>query len=161
MPVISRPPDFSVCRHYLDHLNYVIQDLGLDFVFAHADEDVYSRLVQIIWKHGDLYKKIIVMMGGFHQLLVRQRLIFKRHGLMGYKDWMVDAGTIAAGSVEKVFKGKHYDRCMRVLKECFDALVQFFVDDCAQGYEAFDPDLLRCLRELRKKPTSAAVKFYS
>ena len=65
MPVITQPPNFSMCKHYLDTLNDIVYDLGLNHIFAHADEDVYSKLVQIIWKHCSQYKNIIVLMGGF------------------------------------------------------------------------------------------------
>ena len=44
---------------------------------------------------------------------------------MGYKEWFVDCGTISPGSVNNAFEGNHYYRCMRLLKEAFDALVQF------------------------------------
>ena len=63
-------------------------------------------------------------MGGFHQLRVRQRLIFKPHAIMGYKEWFMDSGTISPGSVDNAFGGNHYYRCMRLLKEVFDAFVQ-------------------------------------
>ena len=77
MPVISQPPKHDVCKYYLDILNGVIKDLGLNHIFIHADQDVYAKLVQITWKHGDLYKKHIVLFGNFHVLKVRQRSIYK------------------------------------------------------------------------------------
>ena len=127
-------------------------------MFAHADEDVYSKLVQIIWKHGSQYKNIIVLMGGFHQLRVRQRLIYKRRSCMGYKDWFIDSGTISAGSADQAFQGKHYYRCMRVLKEAFDALVQFHAEDITKNYKAMDEELLVNLVALRQNPSSTLVE---
>ncbi len=157
MPVITESPNFSVCKNYLDVLRDIIEDLGLEFIFAHADEDVYAKLVQIIWKNGNHYKKVIVMMGGFHQLRVRQRLIYKRHACMGYKDWHIDSSTIAPGSADQAFSGKHYYRCMRVLKESFDALVQFFAETTTNNYTDMESELLQRLTDLRLEPTPGAV----
>ena len=81
-------------------------------------------MVQIIWKHGEVYKKVIPFMGAFHQLLVLQTMIYKRHGCVGYKKWFVDAKIIASGSADKAVEGRHYYRFMRVHKEAFDAIVQ-------------------------------------
>ncbi|XP_057316865.1 uncharacterized protein LOC130657893 [Hydractinia symbiolongicarpus] len=158
MPVINQPPDISVCKNYLDTLKHVMDDLGLKHIFAHADEEVYARLVQIIWKNSDLYKNIIVLMGGFHQLRVRQRLIFKRHSCIGYKDWFVDAGTISAGSVDQAFGGKHYYRCMRILKESFAALVQYRTEQLRDNYASLSDGLRESLKSLRENPSTEALE---
>ena len=41
---------------------------------------------------------IIPLMGGFHQLRVFQKILFKRHSVIGYGDWFWDSGVIADGS---------------------------------------------------------------
>ena len=43
-------------------------------------------------------------MGGFHQMQVFQRILFKRNNCLGLQDWFVDSGTIATGSTSQVFK---------------------------------------------------------
>ena len=76
-------------------------------IFVHSDEAVYSKLCDILWKNRELYWKIVLLMGGFHQLRVMQRLIYKRHDSKGYKQWCKDAGTIAGGSADQAFEGRH------------------------------------------------------
>ena len=98
-------------------INRIITDLELNHIFVHADEEVYARLTHIIWKHGDIYKKIFIIMGGFHQLHVRQKTLCKRHGYLGYKEWFVDAGIIAPGSVERAFSGYHYYRYLLYIEK--------------------------------------------
>ena len=66
-------------------------------------------------ENDHLYKKIKPLMGGFHQIRVRQRLISKRHGDVGYQRWFVEAGVIKENSAKQSFEGKHYYRCMRLL----------------------------------------------
>ena len=46
-------------------------------------------------------------MGGFHQFRVMQRLPYKRHFPKGYKEWRVNAKTIAGGSIDQTFEGRH------------------------------------------------------
>ena len=55
-----------------------MKELGLDHIFAHADELVYSKLVHILWKFLDIYDSV-VLMGRFHQLKVGQKQIYKRY----------------------------------------------------------------------------------
>ena len=44
-------------------------------------------------------------MGGFYQLRVKQRLLFKRYSFRGMKQWCVDAETIADGPADQAFEG--------------------------------------------------------
>ena len=103
----------------------MINDLGISHVYIHIDEMVYSKLCHIIWKNPELYKCIVILMAGFQQLRVKQRLIYKCFNCIGIKDWCVDAEVIAPSSAAQAMEGGHYYRCMRLHKECFDALVQF------------------------------------
>ena len=79
LPVTPHPPSYPVCKKYLDFMLQVIVDLELPYIFIHSDDDVYSKLCHLLWKYPDLYQKIILLMGGFHQLRVRQKILYKRH----------------------------------------------------------------------------------
>ena len=103
----------------------MINDLEISHSYVHADEMVYSKWCHIVWKNPELYKYIVILMGGFHQLRVKQRLIYKDFNCIGIKDWCVEDGMIAPGSAAQAMEGRHYYRCMCLHKECFDALVQF------------------------------------
>jgi hypothetical protein len=87
-------------------------------------------------------------MGGFHQLRVLQRIIYKRHACKGYQSWWVDAGTIAFGSSENAFNGGHYYRNMRLHKGSFNALVQFRAEKITSGFREIDPNLKLKLQQL-------------
>ena len=97
LPVIPQAPDYGVLMEYLKFLLETTEDLNIQRIYVHADEAVYSKLLQLIWKHGKFDKKIIPLMGGFHQLLVLQKIIYKRHACIGYKKWFVDSKIIASG----------------------------------------------------------------
>ena len=114
-------------------------------IFAHADEQVYARVLHLVWKHKDEYANIIPLMAGFHQLRVFQKLLFKRHHCKGYRDWFVDAGIIAGGSTNQAIEGRHYFRSMRLHKEGFCALVQSRVEDLTCNYKSIDQELIEQL----------------
>ena len=63
-------------------------------------------------------------MGGFHQIRVKQRLIYKSSNCIGTKECCIDAGIIAPGSAAQAIEGHHYYRCMHLYKEYLDILVQ-------------------------------------
>lgn len=150
-------PDYPVCKEYLDCLLGMIADLEIPHIFVHADEMVYAKLYHIIWKNPDLYRKIKVLMGGFHQLRVCQRLIHKRHAAKGYKQWWVDAEIIASGSADKAIEGGHYYRCMLAHKETFDALVQYFVQESTNNLSTVEKTLKENLISLRKCPSPTTL----
>ena len=77
LPVSPHPPEYPICKEYMDFLLDVMEELEIPFIFAHSDELVYSKLCDILWKNPDLYSKIILLMGGFHQLRVMQRILYK------------------------------------------------------------------------------------
>ena len=77
-------------------------------------------------------------MGFFHQLRVRQKLIYKRHDYKGYGNWFVHAGVIAKGSVDATTESRYYYRCTRIHKESFAAFVQFRVEAITDNYVNMD-----------------------
>ena len=114
LPANENPPEHGVCKEYLDYILDVMKVLEIKSVFVHADEQVYARIVQLIWKYKDRFQNVIPLMGGFHQLRVFQRVLYKQHGVYGYQAWYADAGVIAEGSAEQAFKGGNYYRSMRI-----------------------------------------------
>ena len=46
MPVIGQPSKYDMCKKYLDDIKKIAQDLELEHIFGHADEDVYARLIE-------------------------------------------------------------------------------------------------------------------
>ena len=81
-PTIPKSPVYPVCKTYLDFLVDTIEVLELPYVFVYTHEQVYARILHIIWKHRDLYSKIISIISGFHQMRVFQRVLFKRYNCL-------------------------------------------------------------------------------
>ena len=43
-PVTPHPPEYPVCKEYLDFLLDLIEELEIPFMYVHSDELVYSKL---------------------------------------------------------------------------------------------------------------------
>ncbi len=157
IPVSPAPPEYPICKEYLDFLLDLIESLEIPYVIAHSDEAVYSKLCHLLWKNPDLYKNIFLMMGGFHQLRLRQKLLYKRYSCRGYKEWWVESGVIAAGSADQAFEGRNYYRCMRLHKECFDALMQHRIMEVTCSHTNMDSDLMAAVQMLRKDPNAMTL----
>ena len=100
-PITPAPPEYPICKTYLYFLLDMIEELHNPRIFVHSDEAVCSKLCHILWKNTELYKDVILLMGGFHQLRDMQKIIYKKYHCTDMRQWCFDAGTIAKGSSEK------------------------------------------------------------
>ena len=131
----------------------MMKELDLEHIFAHADEQVYARLAPILWNYPERYKNVVILMGGFHQLRVRQNTIHKRYACLAFKTWFVDAGVISEGSADMALEGRHYCRNMRLIKESFNALIQHRVKSLTEDFACVNNELLDNLQRLRGNPS--------
>ena len=119
MPVIPQPVnDHAVLKAYLHFLLETPDNLEIKHIFCHCDEAAYSKLLQIIWNHGDLFKRVIPILGSFHQLMCFQQIMYKRSACLGIST-----------AAQKAVQGLHYNTTTRVYKEIFDAIVQLRTED--------------------------------
>ena len=106
LPTIRKSPRYPVRKIYLHFLVDIIEVLKLPYIFVQAYEQVHAWILHIIWKHRDIYSKIVPIMAGFLQMFVFQRVLFKRYYCLGLRDWFVDSGITAARSVSQAFEGR-------------------------------------------------------
>ena len=60
MPIIPESvTDFTVLKSYLCFLVETTENLEVKHIFSHCDEAIYSKLLQIIWRHDDEFSKVI------------------------------------------------------------------------------------------------------
>ena len=76
LPVIPQPPSDSVCKYYLDFLLDLKSDLEINHIFCHSDQDIFSKISQIVWKDKNYYS-VINLTGGFHILLVKLKILYR------------------------------------------------------------------------------------
>ena len=104
----------------MDMILQIADDLQLDYIFAHADGAINSKMLIISWLQQDRYDKIIPLMSGFHTILVNLKVLYKKYWCLGFSDWWVDAKAIAEGSVAQAIEGRHYARSVRLHKQGFE-----------------------------------------
>ena len=104
-------------KWYMDMIMDIVHYRELDYIFAHADEAINSKMLITSWLNQDDYDKFIPLMGGFYTILVILKILFKKYGCLVFKDWWVDGGAIA-------FEGRHYARSVPLHRQSFEALVK-------------------------------------
>ena len=123
-PVIPQPPSDSVCKYYLDFLLDLKSDLEINCILCHSDQDVFYKISQIIWKDTK-YDSVINIMGGFHILLVKLKMLYNKCKLFGLQQWLLKSKIMAEGLVNQVAEGKHYSRAVRLHKQSLECLLKF------------------------------------
>jgi hypothetical protein len=80
--------------------------------------------MDIYWKHKDMFKNLIIMLGGFHLLMMLFGVIGARFGDAGLREVAIQSDLVAGGSIDSVLSGKIYDRAGRLHKIVYEALMK-------------------------------------
>ena len=138
---------------YRQFLLQTVETLELKNTIAHCDEAVYSKLLHIILSKVDT-KSITQLLGGFHELMTGQKILYVKHGCVGFDKWFSSSGILNSElAAEKAFSGRLYKSGNRVLKESFDAIVQMRTEGLTNNYKNVEPKLLQSLLSIIKEPT--------
>ena len=101
--------------------------LKLNAVVCVFDQAFYAKAMEVYWKHKDLFAGLVIMMGGFHLLLMLLGVIGDRFGDAGLRELAVQSDVVAEGSVDKAMKGKQYNRAVRLHKCVYEALMRLLL----------------------------------
>ena len=96
--------------------------LQLKSIVVVLDQALYAKATEIVWKHPDIFKGIILRMGEFHTICTLLSILGKRFRDAGLKDIFIESGVIAEGSVSGVLDGRRYKRSVRFHKLMYEAL---------------------------------------
>ena len=86
------------------------------------DQAVYCKALEIRWKHSDKFSNVVLRLGAFQICNTFLAVLGKRFGEAGLQDLLVESGVVAAGSVQAVLDGRHYNRGIRAHKLVWEAL---------------------------------------
>ena len=103
--------------------------LQLKTVACVFDQAFYAKAAEVYWKHKEVFKGLLLMMGGFHLLMMLMGVIGNRFGDAGLKEIAVESDIVAEGSIDKVLSGKHYNRAVRLHKITYEGMMQVLVDE--------------------------------
>ena len=90
--------------------------LGLKAVACVFDQSFCAKAMEVFWKNKEIFRNLVIMMGGFHLLMMLLGIIGNRFGDAGFIELAVESDVVAGGSVEKVLTGKNYNRVVRMHK---------------------------------------------
>ena len=152
MPVTPQPvSDYNVLNAYLLLLVGTTENLEIQHIFRFCDKAVCSKLLHIIRNNRDEFKKVIPIMGRFHQLLCLQKVIYERYACLGLETWITGARTTKpVSAAEKTVQGLHYNTATPADKEIFDAIVHMQNQNIENNYNSIDEVLKQNLVKLTK-----------
>ena len=82
----------------------------------------YAKAAELQWKNGELFGDTVLMLGGFHLLMMFMGILGVRFGDAGLTGIAVQSGVIGGGSIDRALEGKHYNRAIRMHKVIYEAL---------------------------------------
>ena len=86
--------------------------LKLKAVVCVFDQAFYAKAAEIFWRHRDMFENLVIMIGGFHLLMMLLGVICIRFSDAGLREIAIQSEAVAEGSIEKVLEGKNYNRAV-------------------------------------------------
>lgn len=124
IPMINAPAtELSTVLEIPDQAEQIRQELKLQQIITTMDQAQYAKASEILWKHSDLYKHIIIRMGTFHTILTVLAILGGGFLDAGLRDIYIDSGLVVQGSVMGLVEGKAYNRAVRVHKSIYEGLL--------------------------------------
>ena len=145
----SSPTELSTVFMLLQRSIAVADQLQQSDVVVVLDQAVYAKAAEIIWKHHNIFSRVVLRMGGFHIAMIFLAVIGKRFGDAGLQDVLIESGIVGSNAVSGVLSGKHYNRALRCHKAMVEALLrmQWRAFECWLALEDVVPNLLSEVRQ--------------
>ena len=117
----------------------LLKQLKQKYLFVSCDYGVYHIARHIKFEHPELFKFIILILGGFHTIKVIQGCIGKYLKQSGAEEIFNQTRLFGANTVEQVLSGSDYNRSMKGLSYIYEALTRlqlksFFVPEKMDKY---------------------------
>ena len=81
----------------------MVDDLKSNCIFLCANEAVYCKMMMIKRLNQEQYDKIIPLLGGFHMLLVKLKILHKTCGVLGLKEQDLLIKQMKGGTISEVY----------------------------------------------------------
>ena len=149
LPTINAPAtEMATVSEILNRSKNIMKDLHLQNVVLVFDQALYAKVAEILWKHKELYKGIIIRMGTFHTMCNLLSILGKRFQDAGLCDLCIESGIIAQGSVGAVMEGRQYNRAVRIHKYVYEALRRLAWRGFASWLDQVHPDKKNHLEQI-------------
>ena len=72
------------------------------------------KALEIIWNEKEKYRDFIVQIGVFHTISAYFNILGKKMDGSGFNEVLFESSICTSGSINRVMKGKHYNRALRI-----------------------------------------------
>ena len=122
-PVIGASPTRFDCVYtLLARTVAMAKPLHLQDTVVVVDQATYAKAFEIVCKHKEEFKSVVLRLGSFHTCLDILAVLGKRFEHSGLRDLLVESGVVTEGSVDGVLNGRHYNRSVQIHKLVLEAL---------------------------------------
>ena len=157
----DQPPNKAVINDIMQKQMNIIKEKQMPFAFLVGDLPVYILIMELKCEHPDKYKSIIPFLGPFHTQCVMMAAMFKRYEGSELEEVLVQAGIVAAGSVNQALKGKHFRRGLRCIRLFYEALISKLLIDNPPNLTAKTKEKLCILRDTSNDQETRAAAHES
>jgi hypothetical protein len=142
--------EMATVSEILNRSKNIMNDLHLQNVVLVFDQALYAKVAEVLWKHKESYKGIIIRMGTFHTMCNLLSILGKRFQDAGLRDLCIESGVLAEGSVSAVMEGRQYNRAVRIHKYVYEALMRLAWRGFACWLEQVHPEKKNHLEQMQE-----------
>jgi hypothetical protein len=125
LPTINAPAtELSTVNEILLNVLKIKEQLNLPEITCVFDQALYAKACEVIWKHSEKFKTVILRMGVFHTICNMLSILGRRYQDAGLRDLDIESGVIAEGSIGGVLDGRRYNRGVRLHKLVYEAMLR-------------------------------------
>ena len=129
LPRINAPAtQLSTVHQVLLQIIKIKAELHLEEIVCVFDQGLYVTVVEMKWKHSEVFKKVVICMRAFHTFCNLLSIIGKRFTYAGLRDLAVESVIIAEGLITSVLEGQHYDCDVHYYRLACEALLRLGQD---------------------------------
>ena len=125
LPAINQSPtELDTVHEVLQQVKRKTEILNVQSADLVLDHAIFTKALNILNEptNEDLKASINIRMGGFHACCIFLAVIGKRFASGGLRNIVIESGLVGSGTIEAVFKGKHYNYGLRMIKIVSEAL---------------------------------------
>ena len=131
LPVIKQSPtELDNVHEVLQQVKRKTEILNVQSADLVLDQAIFTKTLNILnnLANEDLKALISIRMGSFHACYIFLAVIGKRFALGDLRDIVIESGLVGPGTVKAVFKGKHYNYGISMIKIVSEALFRLKID---------------------------------
>ena len=130
--------DNATTYHLLCRSLMIKEKLGLSSMICVYDQAMFPKAIKIQFKEKEKFKSLVLMMGGFHTLMMFLGFIGTHFKDAGLQDILIQGGVLAGGSAERVMTGSMYNHFVRMCRLMYEAFTRMLITKMERNIESIE-----------------------